>query len=195
MNVYRVLQKTPNTLFLTISRRASGLLNNWAVEALFPDLVPLTVVPGDPESNVNNYHGSKMVHDVPMDVPIYAGLRVTLTKNRNKKIGFVNGMAATVLGVTVKGYIRVRTDQGREIAIHPWTPPDSMSGQAYFPLRVGYASTLHKVQGMTLEHITLWLDAKNAPAAAYVALSRVEYDANWQYMSDPCVHHFTPRGF
>ena len=42
------------------------------------------------------------------------------------------------------------------------------------------------------QHITLWLDIPNMPAAAYVALSRVEYDANWRFVGDPWVHHFTP---
>ena len=62
----------------------------------------------------------------------------------------------------------------------------------HFPMRVGYASTLHKVQGATLPHITLWLDIANMPAAAYVALSRVEHDADWRFVGNPCVHHFTP---
>ena len=61
--------------------------------------------------------------------------------------------------------------------------------------RNGYASTLHKVQGATLEHITVWLDVRNMPAAAYVALSRVEFDANWRYVGNPGVHHFTPARF
>ena len=43
----------------------------------------------------------------------------------------------------------------------------------HFPFRVGYASTLHKVQGATLQHVTLWLDKADMPAAAYVAISRV----------------------
>jgi hypothetical protein len=54
---------------------------------------------------------------------------------------------------------------------------------------------LHKVQGATLDHITLWLDVANMPAAGYVALSRVEYDANWRFVGDPSVHHFTPARF
>ncbi|CAJ1380532.1 unnamed protein product, partial [Effrenium voratum] len=37
--------------------------------------------------------------------------------------------------------------------------------------------------------------APNMPAAAYVALSRVEFDANWRFLGDPGVHHFTPARF
>ena len=124
-------------------------------------------------------------------LPIYAGMRVVLTKNMNKTIGFVNGMGATVLGMD-RNNIIVRTDQGRRIAVHPWTSPEHID---HYPIRAGYASTLHKVQGATLPHITLWLDVANMPAAAYVALSRVEFDANWRFVGDPGVHHFTPARF
>ena len=54
---------------------------------------------------------------------------------------------------------------------------------------------LYDENGATLPHITLWLDVKNMPAAAYVALSRVEFDANWRFVGDPGVHHFTPARF
>ena len=64
--------------------------------------------------------------------------------------------------------------------------------ESFIPMRVGYASTLHKVQGATLPHITLWLDIANMPAAAYVALSRVQHDADWRFAKNHCVHQFTP---
>ena len=190
-DVAHVLAETPHTLFLTVSRRACAQLNEAAVTALFSEDVPLAVVPGDPESNVANYASGKMVAQQPTEVPIYVGSRVILTKNLNKSIGFVNGMGATVLGMDC-GNVIVRTDQGIRLAVHPWTSEDRMS---HFPLRLGYASTLHKVQGATLPHVTVWLDVPNMPAAAYVALSRVEYDANWRFMGDPGVHHFTPARF
>ena len=191
-DVWHILQETPNTMFLTISRRACAQINALAQESLFSERVPLAVMPLDPESNMDNYRGSKQIAEDPLEAPIYEGARVVLTKNLNKEIGFVNGMGATVLGLD-RGNIIVRTDQGRRIAVHPWTHPDTL--RVHFPARLGYASTLHKVQGATLPHITLWLDVANMPAAAYVALSRVEFDANWQFVGDPGVHHFTPAGF
>ena len=62
----------------------------------------------------------------------------------------------------------------------------------YYPLRLGYASTLRKVQRATLPHVTLWLDVANMPAAAYVGISRGEKDGHWRYVGDPGVHHFAP---
>ena len=190
-DVAHILAETTDTLFLTVSRRACAQLNEAAVGALFAEIVPLAVVPGNPESNVANFERGKMMAQAPVDVPIFRGARILLTKNLNKSIGFVNGMGAVVLGLD-GGNIVVRTDQGVRLAVHPWTSEDRV---AHFPLRLGYASTLHKVQGATLQHITLWLDVVNMPAAAYVALSRVEYDANWRFVGDPGVHHFTPARF
>ena len=187
-DVANILEETPETLFLTISHQACGLLNGFALEALFAEAVPLAVVPADPESNVENYEHGKKLQDVPAEVPIYIGMKVILTKNLNKGIGFVNGMAATVLGMD-RGNIIVKTDQGRRLAVHPWTSEDKV---VHFPLRVGYASTLHKVQGATLPHVTIYLDMPNMPAAAYVALSRVQKDAHWRYVGNPGIHHFTP---
>ena len=100
-------------------------------------------------------------------------------------------MGATILGMDGTNVV-VRTEQGRRLAVHPWT---SESHIVHYPMRLGYASTLHKVQGATLGHVTLWLDVANMPAAAYVALSRVEYDANWRFVGNPGVHHFAPARF
>ena len=47
-------------------------------------------------------------------------------------------------------------------------------GQEYFPIVARYASTIHKVMGQTLQHVTLAFDMRMlSPAVGYVALSRV----------------------
>ena len=86
--------------------------------------------------------------------------------------------------------VLVRTDSGRILLIHPIT--DKEKGIVFFPLRLGYATTLHKVQGATLSDITVWLDQAGWPAAAYVALSRVEYDSQWRIIGQVDTRHFTP---
>ena len=60
-DVAHILEETPNTLFLTISRRACAQLNEAAVASLFAEDIPLAVVPGDPESNVENFARGRMV--------------------------------------------------------------------------------------------------------------------------------------
>ena len=142
-DVAHILEETPQTLFLTVSRQACALLNGFAVEALFGASHPVAMVPSGPESNVQNYEKGKKVRDEPAEIPIYVGMKVILTKNLNKAVGFVNGMGAQVLGMD-RGNIIVKTDQGRRLAIHPWTSEEKV---VRFPVRMGYASALHKVQG------------------------------------------------
>ncbi|CAJ1389860.1 unnamed protein product [Effrenium voratum] len=166
-DVTHILAETPETTFLTVSRGASARLNGLATQALFGDSAPLAVVPADPESNVDNYVRGKLVAETPLETPL-SGARVVLTKNLNKTVGFVNGMGATVLGMD-NDNVMVRTDQGARLAIHPWTSENHV---VRYPLRLGYASTLHKVQGATLAHITVWLDIPNMPAAAYWSSTR-----------------------
>ena len=181
-DVKKILEETPNTVFLTCSRRAETKLNKWAVEAIFAAEESLCYLPMDSGNDEEA---------VPEEVPIFKGMRITLTKNLNKSAGFVNGMGAEVLDMGQSGML-VRTDQQQVLMVHRWTNERWVT---VFPFRLGYASTLHKVQGATLEHITLWLDFKNLPASAYVALSRVQRDADWRYIGDPTRHHFTPARF
>ena len=181
-DIKKILEETPHTTFLTCSRKAETKLNFWAVESLFTGKDPLC------ELDMDTGHEETTI---PARVKVYKGMRITLTKNLNKPAGFVNGMGAEVLGMTDVGML-VRTDQRQVLMVHPWTNENWVT---VYPFRLGYASTLHKVQGATLDHITLWLDFKNLPASAYVALSRVRKDKDWRFIGDPGKHHFTPARF
>jgi hypothetical protein len=97
-------------------------------------------------------------------------------------------MTAWVVELRRSG-VRVRTKTGYTLSVYPWTDDDR---QVYLPMRIGYANTLTKMQGATLEHMTIYFDVANIPAAAYVALSRVERDEDWQFVGNPGRHHFTP---
>ncbi|CAE7787117.1 unnamed protein product [Symbiodinium sp. CCMP2592] len=194
LDVQGMLQETPQTLFLTITRRNSALLNDLAVRALYGDAEPLCFVPGDYESNVDNYDGfGQLVDCQPLHLPIYVGMRVTLTRNVQKEQNFVNGMRAVVLAVQ-RSSVLVQTHCGDVISVFPYTDDEIfIAGErrrvTYLPLRLGYATTLQKIQGATLEHITVWLDVPNVEAAA---LSRVQYDQNWRFLGHVTRHHFTP---
>lgn len=48
-------------------------------------------------------------------------------------------------------------------------------GVPYYPIVPGYASTVHKIMGQTLAHVTLAFDlTKLSSAVGYVAISRVD---------------------
>ena len=196
MDVKDILTETPNTTFVVITRRNAALLNDLAVTAIFGHADPVRVVPGDPESNTSNYRRGRLVDCEPARVPIYIGARITLTRNIDKENHFVNGMSAEVVAVRQQCVV-VRTKVGNIVTVFPYTDDDLLvDGQprraTYLPLRLGYAVTLQKVQGATMDHVTIWLDVANVEAAGYVALSRVRRDADWRFIGHVTPHHFTP---
>ena len=197
MDVQGMLAETPSTTFVSITRRNAALLNDLAIEALFGEEEPVCFVPGDPESNTDNYdEAGRQIDCQPQQVPIYIGARVTLTRNVNKEQHFVNGMTAEVIDVRQRCVV-VRTRVGNIVTVFPYTDDaievdNEFHRVTYLPLRLGYAVTLQKVQGATLDHITIWLDKPNVEAAGYVALSRVRRDADWRFMGHVTPHHFTP---
>jgi ATP-dependent exoDNAse (exonuclease V) alpha subunit len=119
-------------------------------------------------------------------------MRVFLTRNVNKAVDFVNGMAATVQGYDADTRsLRVLTKTGRHVAVWPWTDSD-LGGITYYPVRPGYASTVPKMQGAELAHVTVYLDAANVPAAAYTAMSRVSRGTDYLIGGWVTPNHFTP---
>ena len=132
-------------------------------------------------------------------------MRVVLTHNHDKENDFVNGMGAVVDAFNEeRGCMEVITDTGKRLSFGKRTSvvevpiPDADDDEvkkwtvAAFPVRVGYASTVYKVQGMTLDHVTIWLDIAGARAAGYVALSRVKHDGDYLIAGKMSPAHFTP---
>ena len=60
-----VLRTTPDTMFVTISRRGSAKINILAIEALFTDTTALGWLPCDPQENDSNFHGQAQVDAEP----------------------------------------------------------------------------------------------------------------------------------
>ena len=53
--------------------------------------------------------------------------------------------------------------------------PVFFNGQPYYPITAAYSSTVHKIIGQDMEHVTLAFENKVLPAAVgYVALTRVQ---------------------
>ncbi|CAE7357076.1 pif1, partial [Symbiodinium sp. CCMP2592] len=175
------------TTFVTCTKRGAASINALAVQVLFSNRKQqlLAEIPGDYDDNEENFdeYGNLRRDRAPLPNPVqlYRGLRVVLTRNRDKENHYVNGMVATVEGYfPTTGCLRVRTQTGRRLAIYRYTDTDVPCGRAvYFPIRTGYAGTIYKFQGAELEHVTLWLNRRWCRAAAYVALSRVARDENY----------------
>ena len=173
-----LLADHPNTTIVTCTRAAAARVNDRIVEmyatAIFAE------IPGDFDVNPENFdEAGKLRQDrkpIPSRVRLFKTAKLHLTRNLNKQNDFVNGMEAEVLDFDDSSKcLTVVTKTGRTLAVHLYTDPEPAHKKAcFFPVRHGYASTLYKMQGAQLPHITIWLDVPYQRAAAYVAISRVK---------------------
>ena len=120
----------------------------------------------------------------PATLRLKPGALVMFTVNKNERGQrepvFVNGQMGTVSRVESResSAVTVRLRDGREIEVERFTwrfsqnDPDSATF-AQFPLRLAYAMTIHKSQGLTLAAAYLDIRAAREPGQAYVAVSRV----------------------
>eukprot|EP00438_Fugacium_kawagutii_P027514 Skav228568 [mRNA] locus=scaffold4561:615:1223:- [translate_table: standard] len=182
-DILDLFHKHPDTTVVTCSRKACAKANQLAAEAFFEHRYkrPIGEVLFDYEPNLDNYDAKnnlKPGHLRGAQTKIYKDMRIFLTKNVDKEYNFVNGMAATIEAFDARSkYLEVVTRTGQRLAVHMVTNKlEDGRKVACFPVRVGYACTVPKVQGMTLPHITIWLDSVGCRAAAYVAMSRVQTD-------------------
>ena len=106
------------------------------------------------------------------------GAAVMFTKN-NPKEGYVNGTLGTVTGFSsYNNYPTVKTREGRTILVEPmeWSVQDGGVVRAtitQLPLRLAWAITVHKSQGMSLDEAVMDLSQVFEYGQGYVALSRV----------------------
>ena len=97
--------------------------------------------------------------------PFAAGDRVYFLRNE-RSLGVKNGTLGTLLGIDGAGpgaRLTVRLDDGREVAF---------ALKDYADIQHGYAATVHKAQGVTVDHAHVLLSASMDRHLAYVALSR-----------------------
>jgi ASC-1-like (ASCH) protein len=64
-----------------------------------------------------------------------------------------------------------------------------------YPFVLGYATTIYKLQGTELDHITIWLDRPYIKASAYMALSRIRKDEDYLICGHVERKHFIPADF
>jgi len=112
----------------------------------------------------------------PENLKLKVGAKVMFVKN-NFEEGYVNGTLGKVVAFDCDGPV-VQIKNGRNIHVKPvsWMieedgKPKATIGQ--YPLRLAWAITVHKSQGMSLDAIEVDLSKSFERGMGYVALSRV----------------------
>ncbi len=112
----------------------------------------------------------------PEHLSLKEGAAVMFTRN-NFEAGYVNGTLGTVVGFAPSGYPLVATRGGTlEASPEEWRiddGPRTLAKIVQVPLRLAWAITVHKSQGMSLDSAVMDLSAAFEYGQGYVALSRV----------------------
>lgn len=115
----------------------------------------------------------------PETLQLKEGARVMFTRN-DFMAGYVNGTTGEVVGFgdDADAYPIVKTDSGDVIDTAPaeWrldTPEEKSGRIRQIPLRLAWAITVHKSQGMSLDRAFMDLSRTFEYGQGYVALSRV----------------------
>ena len=115
--------------------------------------------------------------DIPDSVLLCVGDQVVVTVNIDQDNGIVNGTRGVVIDVQYKSVI-IKNINGKLLLIqyHKSTNvEDSNVYVSYLPLKLAYALSIHKSQGMTLDAIEIDIGSKIfAAGQAYTALSRAK---------------------
>lgn len=129
----------------------------------------------------------------PYSLSLKPGARVMVTANisKNGELLASNGTLAVVLSIDEENAkVLIKTDDGAALDLGRWMwdfdPQDEESAKFHqIPLRLAWASTIHKAQGLTLDRAWIDIRAAREPGQAYVALSRVRTLAGLHLKSAP----------
>ena len=138
---------------------------------------------------------------IPEVVYLCQGCQVVLTRNVDPDAGLVNGSRGVVISVGTEGpFVRFLNNKTAQIGFATAEIEEErlLSGPVkkqtltvqYMPIRLAYALTIHKSQGMTLDSVELDLGYSIfSPGQAYTALSRAKnINSVW-------ITKFTPASF
>eukprot|EP00931_Biecheleriopsis_adriatica_P050429 TRINITY_DN2919_c0_g1_i2.p1 TRINITY_DN2919_c0_g1~~TRINITY_DN2919_c0_g1_i2.p1 ORF type:complete len:1011 (+),score=226.32 TRINITY_DN2919_c0_g1_i2:108-3140(+) len=118
---------------------------------------------------------------IPEEVELKVGAQVVLTYNLDDKL--VNGSRGVVKEFSANGLPVVEFNNGMQKEIRPVKMNfghDSKIFREQLPLKLAWALTVHRCQGMTLDKAECSIADAFAPGQAYVALSRVSSMAGLQ---------------
>ena len=123
----------------------------------------------------------------PVELKLKIGAVVMFIRNDYQEGRYVNGTLGKIVGFDEDGFPVVRTLRGDQIVARPqsWTIEEEGKVRAEIiqvPLRLAWAITIHKSQGMTLDAAEMDLSKCFVEGMGYVALSRVRGFAGLKLM-------------
>ncbi len=145
----------------------------------------LTMLDGHEETYLMNTRGKANLVQLlvksclaPEDLRLKIGARVMFVKNNLEK-GYVNGTLGIVEEFAGDHYPIISTANGKRIKAEPETWVVEEEGKikaeiSQVPLRLAWAITIHKSQGMSLDAAEIDLSKTFVAGMGYVALSRVK---------------------
>ena len=151
-------------------------LNNQQLQSLDGDSKTFTAETSGRKNAVESLKKSVLA---PEQLELRIGAEVMCVANK-PQLGIVNGSRGTVKGFhKTDGHpIITMHDFGRTITFerHSWTIRDgerTIAEYSQYPLRLAWAITVHKSQGMSLDEAEIDLSKSFEPGMGYVALSRL----------------------
>jgi ATP-dependent DNA helicase PIF1 len=149
-------------------------INHTALEALSPEAVEYVMVSRGRDVLVEALKKSCLAPEI---LRLKPGARVMCVKNDFEK-GYVNGTLGVVVSCSTYEDPVIRLSDGTEVVMPraTWTIEEEGKIKAeitQYPLRLAWAITVHKSQGMSLDAIEVDLSRSFEPGMGYVALSRV----------------------
>jgi ATP-dependent DNA helicase PIF1 len=153
---------------------------------------------------------------IPKTLPLKIGALVMILANQRderRRLQYVNGDLGTIVDATetsayvelqrtgevvevlpVRRQVKLPCDSGRRAELWKAGKPELVEGKweiageiSYLPLRVAYASTVHKSQGLSLDRVQVNIRDHffKSPGMLYVALSRARSMAGLRLVGSP----------
>jgi len=192
LNQIRSGQVNQSGLQLLNSRINSKINTNLKVTKLYTHNIDvdsinsneLTKISGKYQEYEMNFRGNRNLVEVlkksclaPEILQLKIGASVMFVKN-NFELGIVNGTLGKIIAFDEFNYPIVKIKTGEEICAEQevWTIDENghvLAQIKQIPLRLAWAITVHKSQGMSLDFAEVDLRKSFQPGMGYVALSRV----------------------
>lgn len=164
-------KEEPKTLLFTHNANVDQI-NQSHLDAIKSETVVFNML-----SSGNTYLVSMLKKNClsPETLELKVGAEVMFTRN-NFEEGYVNGTIGTVTEFgTNNNFPIIQLRDGREICVRTaeWSVERSDAKISQFPLRLAWAITVHKSQGMSLDAAVVDLSQAFEYGQGYVAISRV----------------------